>query len=74
MTCRIEIWCPFRDECEIVEVVQGNPCNPYIKKKDTPADYLPGDKPDPKDMRFYLTFDPVRVMKCRAGQIIKIEE
>lgn len=74
MTCRIEAACPVKDICEIVKVVRGNPCNPYILKRDTPADYLPGEEPDLNGLRFLLTLNTPRTLKCAAGQIIIIKD
>jgi hypothetical protein len=74
MACKIEAYCKARDICELADVVQGNPCNSYIAKKDTPADYLPGDKPNPEDLRFLLALNTPRVLTCAGGQTITIKE
>jgi len=74
MACRLEKVCQKRNVCEIVEAIQGNPCNPYILKKDTPADYLPGDKPAVENLRFLFSFNPPGVFTCAAGQTITIKE
>jgi hypothetical protein len=74
MTCRLETICPEKDVCEIAEAVQGNPCNPYIIKADTPPDYLPGEEPPVGDLRFWQFFNPIHVLTCAAGQTITIKE
>jgi hypothetical protein len=74
MACKIEAYCPKAKICEIAEVVQGNPCNPYILKQDTPVDYLPGEKPDPGILRYLFTLDPVQVLVCAARQTIRITD
>lgn len=74
MACRIENICLDKDICEIVGVVQGNPCNLYILKEDTPADYLPGEEANPDDLRFLLILNPPKTLKCTAGQTITIKD
>ncbi len=58
--------------CGIAEFVYGNACNLQILKEDTPADYLPGEKQPPSNLKYCLYFFTVYTLTCRLNQTIRI--